>query len=391
MSPIDHPRRFADRHNIRRLVYAAVLLACLLGLCWTPWGCARPLAPADERTYPADVHLPPAAPDSFHNELFTRRDGGWTGGDGTRSVSLPDGRILWLFGDTFLGRVRPDHSRADSAPMVRNTFVLQSGDTLVTLHGGTKADPRALVSPPAKGSWYWPSDGLVEGGRLRVFLPRFTVTGPGMWDWHWSGTDIATFSLPKFHLEKITAVRSTNGVTYGAALLRDAGVTYVYGVEDLQSANHVHVARAVSGHLCGVWEYWNGARWDPDPRESKRLLAGAALQFSVLKTGDHYVLITSDNRQPFDSDIVAYAAPSPTGPWSESIRLYRPPEATGDLVAYNALAHPDLSPPGRLLVSYNLNNVRDPAAVYRNADIYRPRFILIDLEGLLKQYLMLSK
>lgn len=387
MLPLDHPRRFADRYKTRCLVYAAILLACLLGLSWTPWGCARPLAPADKRPgagrhYSVDVLFPPAEPDSFHNALFTRRDGGWTGGDGTRSVPLPDGRILWLFGDTFLGRLRPDGGRDDSTPMVRNTFVIQNGDTLVTLYGGTRASPRALVSPPAKDSWYWPSDGLVEGGRLRVFLPRFTATGPGMWDWHWSGTDIATFSLPGLHQEKITAAESANGVTYGAALLRDAGVTYVYGVEDLQRANHVHVARAVSGHLDGVWEYWNGDSWQADPRESKRLLAGAALQFSVLKTGGRYELITSDNRKPFNSDIVAYFAPSPTGPWSGSILLYRPPEATGDLVAYNALAHPDLSPPGRLLVSYNLNHVRDPAAVYRNADIYRPRFILIDLGGL---------
>ena len=385
MVPSGHSRPIADHCNIRRLAYAAVLLACLLGLSWTTWGCARPLAQGDAgpgTDRPAEVLFLPAKPDSFHNALFTRRDSGWTGGDGTRSVPLPGGRILWLFGDTFLGRVGPDGSRADTAPMVRNTFVLQSGDTLVTLHGGTKTAPRAMVTPREKGAWYWPSDGVVEGGRLRVFLPRFTATGPGMWDWRWSGTDIATFSLPEVHLEKITAAESANGVTYGAALLQDAGVTYVYGVEDLQLANHVHVARAVSGHLDGAWEYWNGESWQADPRESKRLLAGAALQFSVIKTGGRYVLITSDNRHPFDSDIVAYAAPSPAGPWSDSIRLYRPPEATGDLVAYNALAHPDLSPPGRLLVSYNLNHISDPAAVYRNADIYRPRFILIDVGGL---------
>ena len=29
----------------------------------------------------------------------------WTGGDGTHSVRLPDGRVLWLFSDTYLGQV----------------------------------------------------------------------------------------------------------------------------------------------------------------------------------------------------------------------------------------------------------------------------------------------
>ncbi|MGD2000705.1 MAG: DUF5005 domain-containing protein [Desulfobacterales bacterium] len=385
MQSMAPPQRYVERDNFRRVVCAAVLLVFLLCTLWTVTGCARPAAPPDQldtgRRNGASECFPYAAPDRFYNDLFTRGDGGWTGGDGTRSVSLPDGRILWLFGDTFLGTVRPDRSRLHATPMVRNTFVVQSGDTLVTLHGGTEDSPQALVTPLEKGSWYWPSDGLVEGNRLLVFLPRFTATGPGMWDWRWSGTDIGTFSLPELRLEKITAAVAVNRVIYGAALLKDADATYIYGVEDLQSAKHVHVAKAGSGHLEDAWEYWDGERWTVDPLASKRLFSGAALQFGVIKTGDRYVLITSDNRNPFDSAIVAYVSPSPTGPWSLSSLLYRPPEAKGEIVAYNALAHPHLSPRDRLLLSYNLNHIRDAEAVFRNADVYRPRFVLVDLKA----------
>ena len=165
---------------------------------------------------------------------------------------------------------------------------------------------------------------------------------------------------------------------YGAALLKDADATYIYGVEDLQSAKHVHVAKAGSGRLEDAWEYWDGERWTVDPLASKRLFSGAALQFSVFKTGGRYVLISSDNRVPFDSAIVAYVSPSPTGLWSLSSLLFRPPEAKNDIVAYNALAHPHLSPRDRLLISYNLNHICDPKAVYQNADDYRPKFVLID-------------
>jgi hypothetical protein len=382
MAPSQWP---ADRDKFRQIVFAAVLLVFLLETLWTLTGCARSVASPDRldagRRNGASGLFPCAAPDRFYNDLFTRHNGGWTGGDGTRSVALPDGRILWLFGDTFLGTVRPDRSRPHAAPMVRNTFVVQSGDTLVTLHGGTGASPQALVTPLEKDSWYWPSDGLVEGNRLRVFLARFTATGPGMWDWRWSGTDIGTFSLPELRLEKITAAVAVNRVIYGAALLTDAGATYIYGVEDLQSAKHVHVAKAGSGRLGDAWEYWDGERWTIDPLASKRLFSGAALQFSVFKSGGYYVLISSDNRVPFDSAIVAYVSPSPTGPWSLSSLLYRPPEAKGDIVAYNALAHPHLSPRDRLLLSYNLNHIRDAEAVYRNADVYRPRFVLVDLKA----------
>jgi hypothetical protein len=31
----------------------------------------------------------------------------WTGGDGAHSVRLPDKRVVWMFGDTYLGRIYP--------------------------------------------------------------------------------------------------------------------------------------------------------------------------------------------------------------------------------------------------------------------------------------------
>ena len=33
-------------------------------------------------------------------------DQGWTGGDGAYSVELSDGLILWLFGDTWIGKIQ---------------------------------------------------------------------------------------------------------------------------------------------------------------------------------------------------------------------------------------------------------------------------------------------
>src|SRR5688500_3925696 len=53
--------------------------------------------------------------------------GHWTGGDSTVSVRLPDGRVVWLFSDTFLGSVNPDGSRPAETPMVNNTIVVQDG------------------------------------------------------------------------------------------------------------------------------------------------------------------------------------------------------------------------------------------------------------------------
>ena len=47
---------------------------------------------------------------------------------------------------------------------------------------------------------------------------------------------------------------------------------------------------------------------------------------------------------------------------------------------YNAKAHPHLSRPGELLISYNVNTFDFWGDFFRDADIYRPRFIRLKLE-----------
>jgi len=105
----------------------------------------------------------------------------WTGGDGTFSVELPDGRIIWLFSDTYLGDVNPDGTRSTAPPIASNTAVVQDvngGDLLETKAG---ADNRGFL-----GSQYWIMDGTVEGSSLRIFANN---KGGGT-------SGIATVSLP---------------------------------------------------------------------------------------------------------------------------------------------------------------------------------------------------
>jgi hypothetical protein len=68
-----------------------------------------------------------ASVDTGLQELFRAygndpEPGHWTGADTTNSVLLPDGRDLWIFSDTFLGKVNPDETRAPwpETPLSRN-------------------------------------------------------------------------------------------------------------------------------------------------------------------------------------------------------------------------------------------------------------------------------
>jgi uncharacterized protein DUF5005 len=311
---------------------------------------------------------------SYGNDNTSTDD--WTGGDGTYSVQLPDGRVLWMFSDTYLGRVRFDGTRPTSAPIIHNDFVVQKKGSLTeTVHGGSSQAPTSLIEPD-DADWAWVGDATVEGDHLRQFVSTYVRTGTGMWDWRWSGTDIVSFSLPDLRIVGTTAAPTGVGVDHGAGLLEDGPYTYLYGVEDQQSVKYLHVARAAAGNVLGPWEFWDGTGWSSDPNDSARVMSGVANSVSVVRRDEAYVLVTQDTSVPFSNQIVAYVACSPQGPFTNRTRLYTTPETGGDLFTYNALAHPEFTNRQGFLVSYNVNSF-DLGDLYQDVTIYRPRFIRV--------------
>jgi len=308
-------------------------------------------------------------------ERYGDTSGAWSGADNTASVALPDGRVAWLFSDTYLGRVDAGHTRSRDTPFVRNTIVVQQADQAVrTLHGGADAHPAALVAPAQTGQYYWAQDGFVAGDKLYAFYNRYRTDGSGLWDFTLTGTVLATFDLPGLALRKVTDLPLGDRIAWGSAVLRDGGQTYVYGAERTTDAmRFAHVARMTAG---GGWEFWDGAGWSAELTRSARLLSGVATGYSVQRWGDRYVLVTTEGNLVFNPSIVAYTSPTPNGPWSGPVQLYTPPEAPPgtSLVSYDARLHPALARDGKLLLSYNVNSL-DENAGYADTRIYRPRFV----------------
>jgi hypothetical protein len=323
-----------------------------------------------------------AQPDPLFNRLFTRFGGGWTGGDGTLSIGLPDGRSLWLFGDTFLGQVRPDGSRPADSPLIRNCLVVQDREELITLHGGTARHPSAFLASQNPACWYWPGDGTVVGDRLHVFYHRFRQVTPGMWGWAWDGTAIATLQLPDLNLVGVLPRDDGNGVVYGSALLEWDCWVYIYGTLPQGSIKHLHLARAPRLNLEGAWQFWTGRQWSSNAQESRSVLAGVSSQFGVLPLSSGFGLVTMDDRTPFSNRLVLYRAERPSGPWQGPVDIYRAPEADGAVAAYNPFVHIQFGHADGYLISYNVNEVRDPDRLYADAGLYRPRFIRADLDRL---------
>ncbi|MBO4205654.1 fibronectin type III domain-containing protein [Micromonospora echinofusca] len=307
--------------------------------------------------------------------------GHWTGADATASVPLPDGRLVWLFSDTFLGTVNPDGSRARDTPMVNNTMVVQDGTSLVsTRHGGTTALPEALVKPAQQGEYFWVADGTVENGSLKVLYNRYRHSGTGNLDFELTGNALVTFALPALTVSSVVDLPLGSTIGWGSAILEDGAYTYVYGTSSsADKLKFAHLARVPAGGLGGAWQFWTGSGWSATEADAARILSGVGTNFGMQKVGSQYVLITHENNLVFDPQYVAYTAPAASGPFTGPAQLFTAPEQEPGkpIITYDARLHPVLARSGKLLVSYNVNSLVNDDN-YTDARLYRPRFVEVD-------------
>ncbi|HEX2084071.1 MAG TPA: DUF4185 domain-containing protein [Solirubrobacteraceae bacterium] len=317
-----------------------------------------------------DAAAAPASPAADFTALFAASRRGYTGGDGALSVPLPAGEVAWLFGDTFLGGIRTDGTRDPQSLLVRNAMVLQDGDCLVTI-------PSPAEAPP--GEWYWPARGAVsgDGQRLHTFWTRLRATGDGTFDFEVTGTALLTHALPSLEQEgDLVELPSSGRLFFGAAIVERVDATYVYGVDEA-TPHRLHVARATTGDLAGPLEFWDGAAWATDVKDSAPILdAEVATQLSVVDRGTDLVLVS---QPPFEADVEAWTAADPRGPWTAAGTIATLPLVPGAWT-YNAVLHPWSQTTDGLLLGYSVHPV-DGADLHTRPDLYRPRFTRVALPG----------
>lgn len=306
--------------------------------------------------------------------------GRWTGADSAYSVELPDGRIAWIYSDTFLGEVNATHGRPLDSPFIHNSINVDDDGMITTYTGGPPEAPESLVTVAGGDEaqdWYWFGDATVHGDELQVMLVEFIKTGTGIFDFAFKGNAVATFDASSLELLSVDPV-ATDGINWGSAIYEDHRYTYVYGVEDLGAQKFAHLARVAGGDLAnGTWEYLGDAGWSTDASATKRILEGVSNEFSVSRFQGRYTLVTGDATEILSSKIVMYRSDSLEGPWTGKTVLYSTPETGGNVFTYNAKAHPELGNGHTLLVTYNVNSF-DTNDLYTEVDNYRPRYVDVD-------------
>lgn len=349
-------------------------------------GCHHPAGGQEEGTLTDSVEV-----DTAFTALFSGDCDGFTGGDGTYSVALPDGRTIWLFGDTFIGGLNPDGTREVQDPLfIRNCAIVQDGTHMHTLFQEVNGKNASFAIPPVTSGnsaitedsvWFWPGDGLVEGGRFRLFLSEFIKGDTGTWGFQWTGTWVGSYSLPELKEEKIEPLPFLSGleIHFGHAVCETPDFTYVYG----RGNGKPYAARYSAGDLHGSWEFFDGSGWSSDPFLARPMAdTDVSEQFSVFTVGETYVMVTQGRW--LSGEIWSYTSGTPYGPWGNGELLYTTPlpDTTHNLITYNALAHPQFTRNGKVLISYNTNS-SVPEDHFRDAGIYRPRFVRVPLRMIL--------
>lgn len=324
--------------------------------------------------------------DTIFNARFFPKGEAFTGGDGTYSIALPDGRSLWIFGDSFIGNVTPDLKRIKTDPQyIRNCFVILGNDSLIMLQQGEPHEFKSMMIPPEVTSgkysehdlWYWPGDGFIENGNLNVFASKFfQEKNTDMWAFQFQGTELIEFSLPDLSVLRIDRFPQLDSVHYGHAILETDEYTYIYGLKK----QFPYAARAKKGNVRDAWQFYTGKEWVDQATGAEPMIEFAGSeQFSVFKWEEIYVMIMQGGN--LSRKIYSFTSTQPYGPWENQQLLYETPLPQGcdACWTYNALAHPQFTEDDFLLISYNTNSM-EMNDHYANAAIYRPRFIRVPME-----------
>lgn len=338
-------------------------------------------------------------------EATLPRADGWNGGDIAHTIDAGE-RTVWLFGDSIFGPVVDGRRVGDRSRMVRGAIAwhatgaepprevrFAAPEPLRGVGSASWIAPAPGLWP--EGTWYWlMNDAARVGDRLLLFA---TAVGPsgnpdGMWNFRRVGGAILEVANPG---DEPTAWRVTQrrnprvgedprhgepakeSENHALAIVRD-GLVYLFGV--LYGADGGKSMIVARSRVEGVgapegWEVFDGRTWGAGP--AAVVIPGVADEFTVhaIRRGGRTMLVQVQAEAFLSRRIVARTSWRPEGPWSGPATVYDAPDPGPTAFIYAAKAHPTLSRPGELLVTYAVN--AEFGRVFEDARLYRPKFVRV--------------
>jgi len=350
----------------------------------------------------AAADLPPLVrPVEAHQDAayiaFFRQTNHWAAGDVATTIPLSDGRVLWLFGDSYIDQFDPATGTLPSLFNARNAVMVQN--TNDPMHPQTlchfEAQDKSFFRPPGAGPagfWpcFWPGPGFQNGPAIYVYLTEMHKTAEGgMWGFKPIGQYWAKMSFPDLKVTSYVELPSFNGIYSWCGFIPDKQTGYIYAYGDKQHSigSDVYVARFRTKHPESHWTFWDGEGWSANVTNAMVIAQGASTSVNVCKVKDTFLLLTTAFSVACDQgrEIYLLTSEHPTGPFSPRQKIFTVDDAVDGHhpFFYMAEAHPEFINPDGLLITYCVNGYEPcvPTTVNgrMNPDYYRPRAIRLPL------------
>ena len=327
---------------------------------------------------------------------------GWLGGDAAFSIPLPDGRSLWLFGDSFVGRA--NQTNRPGSKMVRNAIALSTCDAKTgwDIHyywqDRHKKAPASFFDLRTGNFWYWPGDGFCYEDSVYVVLWKMKPKPEEkIFSFKTAGAvlaKISNISAPPrdWQVTSLPLLDIPNLVLSTSAVVQD-GYVYLFTLwEDDAHGRPMLLARLPltglaepSPHL----EYLDqNNQWKSgfDPEKAFVVMDKGTSELSVRYHPESKIWVAISGESLFISDkIVARTAPNLTGPWSAMQTVYEikelVPSTPGwdkDTFCYAKKEHIEFSEGANLLITYACNSFQFSKLV-SNMSLYRPQAVRVHL------------
>lgn len=350
-------------------------------------------------------------------ELFNRTSG-WFGGDGIFAIPFSgvdintSDSIMFLFSDTMIGEIvggalKPGYTMINNSVMILNGREPVASKAQFLTNANQEGKPSSLFVPSTasviKDDYYWLGDGFVNHAKdSAIYILAYRIRNTydsSAFPFREVGNSVII--IPKKSKYPFVDQRQLNlpfaahgdsistsfgvGVTVNTAA---AGVpnpdeyVYVYGVRG--KAKELIAAR-IKPELFenfSAWEFYNGSTWSSAFNSARPIADSVSNELSVTPLGNNkYALIYQ--YAGIMPTIYMQIGPSPVGPFGARQKVWNTADdiKEKDLFTYNAKAHPAISNPGELLVSYNVNSFNFSKRIEQIPNLYRPRFVRIRFDN----------
>lgn len=327
---------------------------------------------------------------------------GWFGADDAYSIPLTPTKSVWLFGDTLVAN-REAKLRSEYKSMPRNSVGISDcgRDTSCTIqyywNDSSSAKPRSFFDTGREDEWYWPLDGIYNGGKLyisqMIVRPRKGSGPEDPFGFEIAGTQWFVVENPLDEPDKwrMKSRKLSGGDLWigTSTFVNDGYVLFYSQVSAGEGKGYMTVLRVPTGKLDNPSEFLEylgkDKKWRAGtPRGDAAVVIDQAI--SEMSVRYHpgpkkWVAISIGPEFP-SNRMVARTADAPIGPWSKPVTIFEFPEMDPktpgydkDTFCYATKEHVEFGN-SKMVVTYVCNSMQLQKTV-ANMNIYRPQVLVL--------------